>query len=173
MRVIFIIFTLMIFIINCKDGVNENRNQENNPDEYDISGWELVWQEEFNGNSIDPTKWEHEVNANGGGNNELQYYTARSENSYISDSVLVIKAIKETYTSTEGTREYTSARLRTQNKGDWLYGRFDIRAKLPQGQGLWPAIWMLPTDWEYGGWAASGNPPPESRNRRHPCFRRT
>lgn len=122
----------------------------------EIPGWELVWQDEFAGAAIDTGKWEHEVNARGGGNNELQYYTARPENSYIEDGKLVIKAIKETYTGPEGTREYTSARMRTKYKGDWKYGRFDIKAKLPYGQGLWPAIWMLPSDWDYGGWAASG-----------------
>jgi len=68
----------------------------------------------------------------------------------------VIEALDERYTGPEGTREYTSARLNTKNKGDWLYGRFEIRAKLPTGQGMWPAIWMLPTDNEFGGWAASG-----------------
>ncbi len=122
----------------------------------DPEGYTLVWYDEFNGAEIDPTKWEHEVNADGGGNDELQYYTDRALNSYIDDSVLVIRALKETYTGPGGTRNYTSARLRTKNKGDWRYGRFEIRAKLPYGQGLWPAIWMLPTDWLYGGWAASG-----------------
>jgi beta-glucanase (GH16 family) len=116
----------------------------------------LVWHDEFDGTSIDLSKWEHEVNANGGGNNELQYYTARSANSYVKDGALVIQALRENFTGAEGTREYTSARMRTLKKGDWKYGRFDIRAKLPRGQGLWPAIWMLPTDWVYGGWAASG-----------------
>ncbi len=119
-------------------------------------GWELVWHDEFDGASIDTKKWEHEVNAQGGGNNELQYYTNRPENSYIEDGHLVIQALKEHYTGPEGTREYTSARLRTLRKGDWKYGRFDIKAKLPFGQGLWPAIWMLPSEWKYGGWAASG-----------------
>jgi beta-glucanase (GH16 family) len=105
---------------------------------------------------IDDTRWEHEVNAWGGGNNELQYYTDRTLNSFVADGFLVIQALRERYTGPEGTREYTSARLRTLNMGDWTYGRFDIRAKLPYGRGLWPAIWMLPTDWAYGGWAASG-----------------
>lgn len=87
-----------------------------------------------------------------GGNKELQYYTDRLDNSYIEDGCLVIPAIKENYSSTEGTREYTSARLRTKYKRDWLYGRIVVRAKLPYGQGIWPAIWMLPTDEVYGGW---------------------
>ena len=118
--------------------------------------WELVWSDEFDGPGIDLNKWEHEVNAWGGGNNELQYYTDRPVNSFIEDGKLVIQALQETYTGPEGTRDYTSARLRTLHKGEWLYGRFEARIKLPTGQGLWPAFWMLPTDWVYGGWAASG-----------------
>ena len=114
--------------------------------------WKLVWSDEFAGPEIDLSKWEFEVNANGGGNNELQYYTDRRENARIEDGRLVIEARKESFTGPAGTREYTSARLRTQNKGDWKFGRFEIRAKLPRTQGLWPAIWMLPTDWKYGGW---------------------
>jgi beta-glucanase (GH16 family) len=118
--------------------------------------WKLVWSDEFNTAGIDLNKWEHEVNGTGGGNNELQYYTDRTENSYIENGNLVLKAKKESYTGNDGTRQYTSSRLRTMNKGDFLYGRMEIKAKVPAGQGLWPAIWMLPTDWVYGGWAASG-----------------
>jgi beta-glucanase (GH16 family) len=139
---------------SCNDKSNPVKNQE---EQIDVpQGWKLVWNDEFNDSAINQYKWEHEVNADGGGNNELQYYTARKENSFISNGNLVIRAIKEKYTSTDGARDYTSARLRTLNKGDWKYGRFDIRAKMPQGKGLWPAIWMLPTDWAYGGWASSG-----------------
>ncbi len=149
---------ILVPLINCsgcsKDSQSSEEKQQ--PPDLNIPGWELVWNDEFDKGAIDLSKWEHEVNARGGGNNELQYYTARPQNSYIDDGKLVINAIKETYTGPEGTREYTSGRIRTLNKGDWLYGRFDIRAKLPRGQGIWPAIWMLPTDWEYGGWAASG-----------------
>ncbi|MFA6542076.1 MAG: glycoside hydrolase family 16 protein [Bacteroidota bacterium] len=117
-----------------------------------IPGWTLVWNDEFNGTVVDTNKWEYEVNGNGGGNNELQYYTARKENSYIDSGALVIEAKQENYLG----KNYTSARMRTIYRGDWKYGRFDIRAKLPFGKGLWPAIWMLPTYWEYGGWPASG-----------------
>ncbi len=118
--------------------------------------WQLVWHDEFLGDEIDLTKWSHEVNGQGGGNNELQYYTARDTNSFIENGNLVIQALQEQYTGPDGTRQYTSARMRTKFKGDWLYGRFEMRAKLPTDQGLWPAFWLLPTDWEYGGWAASG-----------------
>ncbi len=148
-----ILVLLTLLIVACaKDEDAPSQNIEN----YDLPGYNLVWQDEFSGSSIDESKWEHEVNAGGGGNNEFQYYTSRKENSYIADGLLHIIAKKETYTDTEGTRGFTSARMRTLNRGDWKYGRFEIKAKLPYGRGLWPAIWMLPTDWVYGGWAASG-----------------
>jgi beta-glucanase (GH16 family) len=150
--VLFLILFVMAGCAREKDLPTENKKQEIPIPE----GWILVWNDEFEGNSIDPDKWEHEVNAKGGGNNELQYYTARPQNSFIEDGKLKIRAIKETYTGPEGTREYTSARLRTLNKGDWKYGRFEFRAKMPIGKGIWPALWMLPTDRVYGGWAASG-----------------
>ena len=117
-----------------------------------VPGWTLVWNDEFGGTGIDATKWEWEVNGDGGGNNELQYYTGFPENSFIEDGKLVIKAIKENYLG----KRYTSARIRTRNKGDWRYGRFEARMKLPYGKGMWPAFWMLPTDWSYGGWPQSG-----------------
>lgn len=117
-----------------------------------IPGWDLAWNDEFNGTAVDSNKWEYEVNGNGGGNNELQYYTDRYQNSYVDSGSLVIVARQESYLG----KQYTSARMRTKYKGDWTYGRFEIRAKLPYGRGTWPAIWMLPTDWVYGGWPASG-----------------
>ncbi len=128
--------------------------------------WNLVWSDEFDGKEIDRSKWGFQVgngfynyDANqwihGWGNNELQYYT--EENATLKDGKLVIEAKKE---SLHGCG-YTSARMRTVTRdGKALfaqrYGRFEIRAKLPVGQGLWPAIWMLPEGEEYGGWAASG-----------------
>jgi beta-glucanase (GH16 family) len=118
------------------------------------SDWQLIWQDEFNGNEVDPAKWEFEVNAQGGGNNELQYYV--TNNARVQDGLLFIEARKGSYTGPEGTRAFTSSRLRTKGHGDWKYGRFEIRAKLPTGQGYWPAIWMLPTDNVYGGWPHSG-----------------
>jgi beta-glucanase (GH16 family) len=91
--------------------------------------------------------------SNGWGNQELQYYTKDSlNNARVENGTLIITARKEKI----GQCNYTSARLVTKNKGDWLYGRFEIAAKLPIGRGLWPAIWMLPTDWAYGDWPKSG-----------------
>jgi len=118
----------------------------------EIPGYTLVWNDEFDKTNIDLTKWEHEVNGDGGGNNELQFYTASSKNSYIENNHLVIKAINEIYQD----RYFTSARIRSKYKGDWLYGRIEVSAKVPTGKGTWPAIWMLSTDWEYGGWPESG-----------------
>lgn len=119
-------------------------------------GWTLVWNDEFEGAAVDMRKWEYEVNAWGGGNNELQYYTDRRNNARVENGTLIIEAHKEAYTGPEGSREYTSARLRSMNRGDWKYGRIEVRAKLPQGKGIWPAIWMLPTSRAYGGWPRSG-----------------
>lgn len=118
--------------------------------------WELVWNDEFDYVGLpDSTKWSYDTkgNATGWGNNEAQFYTmGEKENVWVEDGILTITAIKKKV----GDKEYTSTRLITKNKGDWLYGRFEIRAKIPTGKGTWPAIWMLPTDWEYGGWPTSG-----------------
>ncbi|MAM88802.1 MAG: hypothetical protein CME36_15970 [unclassified Hahellaceae] len=127
-----------------------------NPPPATPSGWKMVWNDEFNGSQIDRSKWELAVDGKGGGNNELQYYTNRPANAFVKDGKLVIQALRERYSGADGTRDFTSARLSTPNKGDWTYGRVEVRARMPAGQGMWPAIWMLPTDWVYGGWAASG-----------------
>lgn len=130
-----------------------------------VASWELVWSDEFDGDEIDPAKWEHEINCWGGGNNEQQCYTDRPVNSFVADGVLTILAQREDFTgpnqpegagSGTATLPYTSARLRTKNLQEWTFGRFEIRAKLPHGQGTWPAVWMLPTDSPYGTWASSG-----------------
>jgi beta-glucanase (GH16 family) len=116
----------------------------------------LVWFDDFDGAELDRSKWECAVDAFGGGNNELQMYTDRLENVRVERSCLVIEARRELVDLAGSTRHFSSARLRTKHRGDWLYGRFEVRAKLPAGRGLWPAIWMLPTDDFYGTWAASG-----------------
>lgn len=121
-----------------------------------IAGWKLVWSDEFDYTGLpDAGKWSWDTagNASGWGNNEDQYYTSEdADNAWVSDGVLRITARREKM----GGREYTSARLVTRSKGDWLYGKVEVRAKLPTGRGTWPAIWMLPTDWAYGGWPDSG-----------------
>ncbi|QEG38713.1 glycoside hydrolase family 16 protein [Roseimaritima ulvae] len=116
----------------------------------------LVWQDEFNGDALDYSKWGVEVNAFGGGNGELQIYTDRPENVRVEDGHLVLEAHRDRAAVSGVSREYSSGRVRTKHRGDWKYGRIEVRAKLPDGQGVWPAIWMLPTDDAYGTWAASG-----------------
>ena len=114
--------------------------------------YELVWSDEFNYTGLpDSGKWENESGGNGWGNNELQYYT-KSDNVYVDGDKMVITAKLEKF----GGREVTSARIRTAKKGDWLYGKVEVCAKVPTGLGTWPGIWMLPTDWKYGGWPTSG-----------------
>lgn len=116
--------------------------------------WTQVWSDEFNYTGLpDSLKWGYDVGGGGFGNNEEQYYTdARIENAHVDQGMLTITAIKESFLSSE----YTSTRLVSKNKGDWLYGKIEVRAQLPTGNGMWPAIWMLPTDNVYGGWPNSG-----------------
>jgi beta-glucanase (GH16 family) len=116
--------------------------------------FQLIWFDEFNySGPPDSTKWGYDVGGNGWGNNELEYYTNnRLENARVENGVLIIEARKEEYKG----MNYTSARLVTKGKGDWLYGRVEVRAKLPKGRGTWPAIWMLASDWTYGSWPESG-----------------
>ncbi len=118
--------------------------------------WKLVWEDNFNGNSLDYSKWECEVNAFGGGNHELQMYTDRPENVRVADGKLILEARADKPNIVGTQRDYSSGRIRTKHRGDWKYGRVEVRAKLPVGQGLWPAIWMLPTHENYGPWACSG-----------------
>jgi len=114
-------------------------------------GWDLIWADEFNGPNIDATKWSISNGASNV-NQELEYYSNSSKNVFIQNGCLVLRAIKEDV----GGRNYTSGKMTSAGKGDWLYGRFEVRAKLNNGQGMWPAIWMMPTDNAYGGWPASG-----------------
>ena len=123
------------------------------PMEYE--GYELVWNDEFEGNSLNTNNWVFEIGDGcphlcGWGNNELQFY--RSENAWVSDGVLTIEARKQSWAN----RNYTSARLKTQGKQSFQYGRIDIRALLPRGQGIWPALWMLGDDITSVGWPKCG-----------------
>ena len=126
----------------------------------------LVWNDEFDGDSLDMTKWSYELGnwkldadgnyiTGGWGNNEQEFYT--DSNATVSDGVLTIAARKEHYSDpVQGEYEYTSARLSTQHKFSTCGGRIEVRARCDSGKSLWPAIWMLPEDSLYGGWAASG-----------------
>src|SRR5260370_6463553 len=120
----------------------------------------LVWSDEFkgkNGSLPDAAKWTYDVGGNGWGNRELEYYTNRAENARIEHGKLVITARAETYTGPDGKSfSYTSARLKTQGLFSQAYGRFEARIKLPAGQGIWPAFWMLGDNITADGWPKCG-----------------
>jgi beta-glucanase (GH16 family) len=114
--------------------------------------WKLVWGDEFDGHSLDPQDWVFDQGGGGWGNEEWQYYTDRPENARIEDGALVIEARQEDY----GGRHYTSARLKTQGRLAWTFGRMEARLKVPFGQGIWPAFWMLGANIGQVGWPACG-----------------
>jgi beta-glucanase (GH16 family) len=120
------------------------------------ANWQLVWSDEFNqpdGSSPNPTNWTYDIGNNGGyGNNELEYYTSRTNNARIEGGQLVIEADQESY----GGQNYTSARMLTQGLGSWTYGRMEASIKIPRGQGIWPAFWMLGTNINSVGWPTCG-----------------
>lgn len=116
--------------------------------------WNLVWSDEFNGTSLNRAYWTPEIGTGSGGwgNNELQYYTDRAQNVQVTGGNLVITAQKESY----GGMNYTSARIKTQDLKSFTYGKVEARIKLPSGQGLWPAFWMLGSNISSVGWPKSG-----------------
>lgn len=119
--------------------------------------WVMVWCDEFNGEKLDPAKWTREENGYGGGNNERQFYSTDDKYCYTKNGKLNISVYRDPHTTVDGkTQAYSSARIRTLHRAQWKYGRFEIRAKMPDGQGIWPAVWMLPSSSPYGGWASSG-----------------
>lgn len=124
------------------------------------AGWSLVWSDEFaqpDGSPPDASKWVYDLGGGGWGNNELQTYTRRTNNCRVENGQLVIEARQEDHTGADGiARGYTSARLKTQGKAAWTYGRMEARLKVPRGQGLWPAFWMLGTNIDTVGWPTCG-----------------
>lgn len=153
----FVFLFLGVNLLACSSNKNEDKPNIIIPGPPQDQGWTFettpFWFDEFDYNGLpDSTKWSYDIGGSGWGNNELQYYTNSIKNAAVADGILSVKAIKENF---EG-KNYTSARLVSKFKGDLLYGRVEVRAKIPAGRGTWPAIWMLPTDWEYGGWPSSG-----------------
>src|SRR5947208_3069460 len=124
------------------------------------TGFVLSWSDEFNGtdgSTPDASKWTYDLGGGGWGNNELETYTNRAVNAQIKGGNLVITAQKETFTGTDGiSRDYTSARLKTQGLFAQAYGRFEARIKIPAGQGMWPAFWMLGNNITTAGWPTCG-----------------
>lgn len=131
-------------------------------------GWELVWSDEFPGNSLNTENWAPEIACWGGGNDERQCYTDRPENIQVEGGMLRLIAQEEAFTgplhppdthpddARQKTQTYTSGKVRTRGLHDWRYGRFSARMKLPAGLGAWPAFWMMPAESVYGSWPLSG-----------------
>ncbi|WP_207534105.1 family 16 glycosylhydrolase [Desertivirga arenae] len=130
--------------------VNRTDDENVSPDNY--PGMTLVWRDEFNGTYLNTSDWTYEIGTgdNGWGNNELQYY--KQENLSVADGILTITAKRESF----GGKEFTSSRIKTQDKKTFRYGRIDFRAKLPKGKGIWPALWMLGNNISTVSWPAAG-----------------
>lgn len=115
--------------------------------------WKLIFEDNFDKPTIDLAKWSYDTGNHGFGNNELQYYTTREENIYIENSNLVIKALKEDYLGSP----YTSGKLWTKGHFSFTYGYVEVKARLPKGKGIWPALWMMPENIEvHGKWSSCG-----------------
>ena len=134
-----------LFLMSCSGTFNPGSSASR-------SGWELVWSDEFDSVGLpDSTRWTYETGMIR--NRELQYYTrARRENARVEDGLLIIEARREPF----DTARYTSASLTTEGKASWRYGRIEVRAKVPGGRGMWPAIWTLGTNRRQVGWPETG-----------------
>ncbi|WP_141500846.1 family 16 glycosylhydrolase [Paenibacillus luteus] len=137
------------------------------PSDPAIAGMNLIWQDEFNGTALDTNKWNYETgyyigndpNSWGWGNAELEHYTNSTQNVFVQDGKLNIRALNDPKSFPQDPSryaQYSSGKINTKDHLSFQYGRVDIRAKLPTGNGVWPALWMLPEDSAYGAWAASG-----------------
>lgn len=144
-----------LLLTGCGDSI-ETKSDFTPPDLRTISeDWSLVWSDEFDGTELDMSKWSFEINCSGGGNNEEQCYTDSPENLFIEDGILNIVA-RPTEPGSGLSKPYTSSRIVTKDKAAFTYGRIEIRAKSPKGQGTFAAGWMMPNDSVYGGWPHSG-----------------
>jgi beta-glucanase (GH16 family) len=143
---------LAVFASSCAARKPSSDSEPASEPESDRPGWTLVWSDEFDGNAIDPENWTFDIGGGGWGNSEWEFYTNRPENARLEDGNLVIEARAEKFQG----RDYTSARLKTQGLQTWTYGRIEARMQLPQGQGIWPAFWMLGSDIPQAGWPACG-----------------
>lgn len=155
-KALFIALTTIVIVFNScskKDATTPPVTPPTDTTQSTLPPYQLVWSDEFDADGLpDNTKWGYDVGGGGWGNNELEYYTdSKTENARVENGNLVIEVRKEN----AGGRNYTSARLITKGKAEWTYGRFDIKAQLPTGRGLWPAIWLLsatdPLSWPSDG----------------------
>lgn len=145
------------------DGEGQTVNDQENPSQEEVvqtqvpelEGYELLWHDEFDSDTLDESIWNYEPHEPGWTNEELQEYTVGTDNVFLRDGKLVIKAIMTE--GDNGNPYYTSGKVTSQNKEDFMYGKVVVSAKVPEGQGLWPAIWMMPTDESYyGQWPKCG-----------------
>ena len=150
------LFTLLL----CACHIYRDSQPPPPPPPASASGWTLAWSDEFNGpdgSPPDPSKWTYDMGAKGWGNKELECYTNRLQNAQIKGGNLVITAQDENITCSDGVSSaYTSARLKTQGLFSQAYGRFEASIKIPKGQGMWPAFWMLGDDIGSVGWPKAG-----------------
>lgn len=163
-RIIGIICVLILVFVGmtgCKSKENQTTTGKNDQDQREESiipqyeGYSLLWHDEFTGDNLNMDVWNYEPHEPGWTNNELQEYTESKENVFIKDGVLILKAIKTE--GENGQPYYTSGKVTTQKKRDFMYGKVVVSAKVPEGKGLWPAIWMMPTDESYyGQWPKCG-----------------
>ena len=169
MKKIVIISVMLMALLSCKESIVKNNSGDQKKVKDAVSNlkeetyqpgvdWNLVWSDEFEADKIDADNWNFQEEAAGRFNDEWQRYTSSKENAYIDNNCLVIKAIHES--DTHGMNQYTSARMHTANKQTWKYGRIAARMKLPEGNGIWPAFWMLGANIEENGgdtlWPQSG-----------------
>lgn len=153
MKTIFFYTAILLVATGCKNEMQEDefqipQNGFSTPDHY--TGMHLTWRDEFEGDQLNLKNWKHEIGGHGWGNNELEYY--QPQNTAVRNGHLFITAKKE---DKEG-KNYTSSRIITQGKQEFQYGRVDIRALLPKGQGIWPALWMLGNNIASVDWPACG-----------------
>jgi len=153
----YLILIGILILTSCQPAIQTPESptevEENTQDQAQVKeGYSLVWQDEFEGDQINPENWTYDLGGGGWGNHELQTYTDDPENARVEDGHLIIEAIKHE----TGTRAYTSARLKTQGQQTFTFGRIESRMKLPQGQGIWSAFWMLGEDFPNNGWPVCG-----------------
>jgi beta-glucanase (GH16 family) len=153
-----VVLCLLTMVAATSCGGQATQNSSTTPPP--AQSYQLVWSDEFNGpdgSAPDASKWAIQTGGDGWGNHELEYYTARPKNAQVSGGNLVITAVKEDYTGPDGvTQHYTSSRMQTKGLFSQTYGRFEARIKIPKGQGMWPAFWMLGTDIDTNPWPACG-----------------
>jgi len=157
----FVLAFLLIFLASCSPGLSPDAEPTRTPTpeptltptpEWERAGWTLLWQDEFDGEVLDPEKWVMEIGGHGWGNNEKQFYTQNPENVRLEEGNLIIEARDEFFVR----RHYTSGRIKTQDLFSFTYGRVEARMKLPYGQGIWPAFWMLGANIDEVDWPSSG-----------------